>query len=355
MGYVKAAKMAWKALLSNFNILNQPYKLTFAITYQCTYKCLHCSIWKKKPVDELKLDEIQAFARKSNFFSWFNITGGEPFLRTDISDIIQAFYENSRAMYLLNMTTNAFNSDLILQKVTDILQFKIPRIMVTISLDGDETKHQEMRGIPNSYPKVIELFRSIRNLKKDHKNLDTYLGYTSSPSNVGEYEKTYSSVKQLVPDLKPRDIHVNLFHYSNHYYNNLNGGERISPEYDQKTIEELRKIIRLRGRVGFNLLNFVERRYLKKAESYIQKKVTPITCKALQASSFLDSCGNIFPCIIYDKCVGNIRDYDYDLKRLLTSPEIKAFKKELRQLHCPNCWTPCEAYQMILGNLFSIF
>ncbi len=354
MGFVKAAKMAWKGLLSNFNLLHQPYKLTFAVTYHCTYKCVHCSIWKKKPINELKLDEIQEFAHKSNFFSWLNITGGEPFLRKDISDIIQAFYENSRGLYLLNLTTNGFNSDLIAQKMAEIVQYKIPRVVLTISLDGDEKKHEEIRGAPNSYMRVIELFKSIRRMKKDYKNLDTYFGYTSTPSNVGEFEKTYLAVKQLVPDITPRDIHVNLFHYSSHYYDNINGSERISPLYIQKTAEELQEMIRLRGPGGLNLLNFLENRYLKRGIKYVKTKSTPLSCKALQASSFLDSCGNIFPCIIYDNCVGNIRDYDYDLKKLLSSSNTKKMQNELGRLSCPNCWTPCEAYQMILGNLFSI-
>ena len=80
--------------MSNFRRLKKPYKLNFAITMWCQSRCLTCNIWQIKPKDELTLDEIREFAKKNTSFRWVGLTGGEPFLRSDIVDIAKAFKES---------------------------------------------------------------------------------------------------------------------------------------------------------------------------------------------------------------------------------------------------------------------
>ena len=95
---------------------------------------------------------------------------------------------------------------------------------------------------------------------------------------------------------------------------------------------------------------FLERAYLKRVRQYLETGETPMRCHALRASCFIDSWGNVFPCTIYDKKVGNLRDAGYDLARIWNTPEAEALQREIWESQCPNCWTPCEAYQSILGN-----
>jgi radical SAM protein with 4Fe4S-binding SPASM domain len=73
-------------------------------------------------------------------------------------------------------------------------------------------------------------------------------------------------------------------------------------------------------------------------------------CHALSASCFIDSWGNVFPCTIYNKKIGSLRDVDYDLNTLWHSEQAKQLQQEIWHDQCPQCWTPCEAYQSILGN-----
>lgn len=343
-------KLGLKVLSSNFNMLRYPYKLTFTITYWCNSRCKHCFIWKKRPQNELTLEEIKEFAKNSSFFSWYNITGGEPFLRSDIVDIVQAFWENSNNFYILNTTTNSFNPDLIVDRVQEILELKIPRVIVTLSLDGYRQLHEHIRGIPGGYDKIINLYKQLRSIIKEHKNLDVFFGYTSMPLNMGQFKKTILEVKKDIPDIKTTDFHVNLFHYSSHYYDNL-GDNYDMNEYNKKVLKELDFVSKIRP---FNLLNpisFLEHSYIKYAKQFVKTGKTPLPCKALQTSFFLDSWGNIFPCIIYNKNVGNIRDFEYDAKKVLASKKVDKLKKEIMMLKCPNCWTPCEAYQTILANV----
>lgn len=348
--------LAKKVVLSNFNILREPYKLTFAITYRCNSKCRICQIWKKKSRNELKLDEIREFAKKTNFFSWFNLTGGEPFLRKDIVEIVTAFLENSKNFYLLNTTTNGYLPDLIFERTKEILSLKIPRIVVVVSLDGYKELHEKIRGVKGSWEKAIESFKLLKTLSSKHKNFQTFFGYTISPFNLGEFKRTYLSVKEIIPEIEPKDFHVNLAHISQHYFANISIGNPRSEA--KKILRELNLIESMRKNYPLNpiifIQSFLERKYIELSKKFIKNNITPLPCKVLQTSIFLDPYGNVFPCTIFNKNLGNIRKNEYDLKKIIETEYTKKLIKDILELRCPNCWTPCEAYQSILGNMCKV-
>src|SRR5271155_4537700 len=137
MKSTKLMGLGLTALKSNVTTLSRPYKLTFSITYACQSRCLTCNIWQMKPTGELDLREIQEFAKRNSYLKWIEITGGEPFLRSDIVDIVKAFKDNSKDLYVLTMPTNSLcNPDTVAKKIEDILMMDIPKVSITISLDG---------------------------------------------------------------------------------------------------------------------------------------------------------------------------------------------------------------------------
>lgn len=346
-------KLSFRAFLSNLNLPLNPYKLTFAVTYSCNSRCKHCNIWRIKPKNELSLDEIEEFAKKSNFFYWYNLTGGEPFLRKDYIDLIKVLLENSKNFYLLNSITNAFNPDLIASKLREILELKIPRVIYGVSLDGYKELHEYIRGVKGSFENALNTFKLFKDLEKEFKNFRTYFGYTLSPLNLGEFKKTFETVKEKIPSISIKDFHVNLFHLSNHYYSNLNLGLKFKPEdYRKEVMEELNQIIKLK-KMSTDPVDILDPLYLKLARNFIKKEKSPLPCKAIETSVFIDPQGNVYPCSIWNKKLGNLRKVDYNLKKILKSKEAKKVKLMARVLKCPNCWTPCEAYQTILGNLFN--
>ena len=87
-----------------------PFNYTFSITYRCNSKCKTCNIWKiqrKVPFNlELKTSEwfkiIQSLGR-SPF--WITISGGEPFLRKGLIEIIEAI-ARFNAPEIINVPTN---------------------------------------------------------------------------------------------------------------------------------------------------------------------------------------------------------------------------------------------------------
>ena len=107
-------------LRSNFGRLPFPYKLTFAITYRCNYRCRICNIWKRDPAEELTLDEFERFFKKSNGFNWIDFTGGEVWLRKDFTGIIEAAIRNCRNLLMLHFPTYGY------RKLHEELRRRVP-------------------------------------------------------------------------------------------------------------------------------------------------------------------------------------------------------------------------------------
>jgi len=342
---MKELKILSDVFLSNFN-LSKPYKLTFAVTYKCNYRCLHCNIWKKKVENELTLNEISEFSRNYPYFKWFNLTGGEPFLRRDFVDIVKILKENSTRPILFNTTTNGFNPSFIYEKVKEIVDLKMPKSVVVVSLDGYKELHERIRGVKGSFEKAVETFSLLKNLSNDFKNFTTYLGYTLSHFNAGNFLKTFFEVKKLIKNISLDDFHINIYHISAHYYSNASEGIKE----EEMIKEELSKLIKLKTIAKTKPINFIDNIYLKKAYEYLKTNKTPFSCKALTSSVFIDSLGYVYPCTIWNFPLGNLRENNYDLEKILSSEKSKTARLRAIKLKCPNCWTPCEAYQTIMGN-----
>ena len=97
--------------------------------------------------------------------------------------------------------------------------------------------------------------------------------------------------------------------------------------------------------------SLIERTYLNRLDAFLRTRTTPMPCHALRSSCFIDPWGTVFPCITYSKPVGSLRDTGMDLAKIWQSHEAAQLQAEIWRGQCPQCWTACEAYQSILGNL----
>lgn len=335
-------------IFSNLIRLPFPYKLTFILTYKCNFRCKMCNIWNvSNNENELTFEEVEKFFRHSNRFCWINLSGGEIFLRPDLFDIIKTIHRNCKNLFLLDFPTNGFFKEKIVDTVEIILRLQpaIKKILVTISLDGPSELHTEIRGIKNSWDRAVDTFKELKKIK--NKRLGVFFGYTLMQYNVDKITETYNSVREVIGDIKYDDFHVNLAQVSRHYYNNvgtINIDKRV-------VINSMNEFIKKRGN-HFNPVFYLEHKYQKLLKPFLESERCPLRCMALSASCFIDPYWNVYPCIMFDKKIGNLHDYDFDLNTLWMSFPVRNLQEEIIKGNCPNCWTPCEAYQAILGNLF---
>jgi MoaA/NifB/PqqE/SkfB family radical SAM enzyme len=340
----KYAFLAKNIVKANLGRLDRPYKLTFALTSKCNYRCQTCNIWQKPPQDELTAAEIERLFKKMPDFSWIDLTGGEVFLRRDFLDIVEIILANSPRLLLLHFPTNGYLTDTIVPAVRRIAQWRPEKLILTISMDGDEEVNDRIRGVPGGWRRQIETFKRLREVP----GVRTVLGMTVSALNAGQFARAFQAAKNEYPPLNYDDFHINIAHVSPHYYGNtaadlVSGSERAMAE----TISAY-----MRARTfPPGPISFLEKQYLKRVGAFLETKKTPVRCQALASSCFLDPTGAVYPCTMYDKCLGNVREWDYDLLALWNSESARRLQGEIWEFNCPQCWTPCEAYQSILGSL----
>ena len=341
--------LARKTVEAHVRRLDFPFKLTFCLTFWCNYRCETCNIWKMKPRDELRLDEITRFLSQAPELLWIDLTGGEVTLRKDFPSICEAVLENCPDLMLLHFPTNGYLTDKVVAAAEAVVRHprRPEKFIVTVSTDGDEETNDRIRGIEGGWKRQLETFRALRAMP----GVEVVLGMTLSKTNVDHFPVAFEAAKRVVPDLRPDEFHVNIVHESPHYLGNTDLG--LKKDVDRTRLADAVEDYAKRRGLSLGPVGYLERTYLSRVRSFLETGRTPMRCHALSASCFIDSFGNVFPCTIYDRRLGNLRDVDYDLSRIWRSDEAAAVQKEIWQYQCPQCWTPCEAYQSIMGNFLT--
>src|SRR3989344_5916418 len=83
-----------KIRVNRLKSLQTPLNLVYYATDMCNAKCEHCFYWKNltKKADELSFDEVKKIIKSFKHpLELVIITGGEPFLRSDLYEICDAF------------------------------------------------------------------------------------------------------------------------------------------------------------------------------------------------------------------------------------------------------------------------
>jgi len=327
---------------------SQFYKLNFGITSRCNLRCKTCNIWKtpsKNFNKELTTKEVKkTFKNLPSNFSWLTISGGEPFLRKDFVDIIKIAKEEIPSLNLVKINTNGILKKEIISSFKQMAQLGIPNLYLSFSIDGPKEVHDKVRGVKGSFEKTWSTYTKVKKLFANNKNTNISIGTTISNYNVNHL---YNFFKKL---LKEHNLIIAVAHEAYQYQNQNHPGLLSSSH-----IPELKRIVKLISK-KMNILKpdeLLQSLYLNKIEDYLKaknKKIIP--CVASSFSFAMNPFGDITPCFMWGKILGNVRDYDYDLNQIARPSKNKEIKSSIKNNRCPNCWTPCNSYENIFWNLF---
>ena len=330
-------------LLSAFDKLKCPYKLTFAVTSKCNLECRTCYVWKRKPINELSYEEIDRFFKVNNFFNWIDLTGGEIFLRKDLLEITKSIKSNVKNLVMLHYPTNGFLTNRIVETTEKIASLDFNNLVLSVSIDGNKDIHNKIRNNENAFQKCIETYKEL----KKNKHIKVYIGCTLSPFNIDNFSSLFVELKDYIPDLKYSDMHLNVYHYSENLYSN----EKLVLDKN-KAVNLINDFIKKKGFAFLNPIVLLEYVYLKNVKNYLLSNQSPFKCKSGKISCFVDPLGNVYPCSGFTVIMGSLRENDYDLLKILSNKDAVLLHEKIKNGKCPHCWTPCEAYQNILSNLF---
>ncbi|WP_156906781.1 radical SAM protein [Desulforegula conservatrix] len=324
-----------------------PINLTFSVTNICQSRCKTCSIWKlykdnpEKRQEELTIQEIRKIFEPMGRIYVFNVSGGEPFLRDDFPEIIKLACTYLKPS-VIHIPTNAIAEKKIRKNlivILDYLKNNYPNVKLTIkpSLDHIGKKHDEIRGINGNFEKVISVFKWLKSLKTDYPFLHAELGTVVSSWNVRDIGKISKYVKTLNPDSYRNEIAEKRSEM-------FNTGEPITPGPNayRKAIDFFVKEIKsqMKNKSLFQrITNAFRLVYYDLAIKIMEEKKQVIPCYAGISNVHMTAYGDIWPCCTlgYDKSMGNLRDFDYDFKKLWNSRQALMIRMSIynKECHCP--------------------
>lgn len=291
---------------------NKKLNGTVIVTYRCNARCTMCNRYKcpSKPEEEISVETIKKLPQM--YFT--NITGGEPFIREDLSDIVRELYKKSDRIVI---STNGFFTDRIIK-----LCEEFPNVGIRISIEGLEETNNEIRGLKDGYN------RGYSTLKKlvEMKHPDVGFGMTVQDRNAKDLVSLYKISDELGMEFATASLH-NSFYFVE--AKNIIKDRQMVAENFEELINELlnSKSPKKWFRAYFNhgLINYI----------YGQKRLLP--CDMAFDTFFIDPYGDVMPCNgTKDKEVmGNLNEQSWD--ELWNSEQAENVRKKVR--HCDRqCW-----------------
>ena len=313
--------------------MSNPETVHTIVTYRCNSRCTYCSIWKKgenEKKKELTNEEIKKIFSDTilSKAKYVSLTGGEPFLRDDITGLIRFFVSKGKH---LSINTNGLLTDLILEKLKEVQDIK-DKIHIGISIDGKEKTHNKLRGIKNAYKKSIDTIEGLKRL-----GFKVSISFTIGPNNFKDLLYVYDLSKKYNVGFAMRPVQICK------YYNNTDR----TFVFKKNDILEIKKSIDkiLHDQITFkrrkNFMKFFDINlvFWDNIVNYIEGKPLKTKCYALRKFLFLDPYGNILACPnIITKY--NIRNSCFSEK--WKSKDFKKLQKDVSELKlCAYCWNDC--------------
>ena len=268
-------------------------------------------------------------------------------MRRDLDDLVAAIQKNCRSLFLLNFPTTGWFGDKTVSLVERTLARGVGRLMVTISIDGPKALHEEMRGLPGS------LDKGHRDVPAPARHPAVELPDRHRHDADGEerrraWTRRSRRSARSSPTSSRSELHLNVGHESGHYFDNV--GYPVEHASRRDPARGRRSPAR-RTASSLHPVKFLEDRYQALVGKYYETGKSPLPCTALSSSCFIDAYWNLYPCSIWSEKVGNLRENGFDLRALWDGPRRRELREDVVEERCSHCWTPCEAYPTILGNL----
>jgi radical SAM protein with 4Fe4S-binding SPASM domain len=322
-----------------------PIQLTFFVTRRCNARCSFCFYLSGANITEgnrpeLSLAEIDRIASSMGPLLWLAFSGGEIFLRDDIDDIAQLFYEKNRPSIML-FPTNGLLTGVITEKVESILRTCTKStVVVKLSLEGPEDLHDSIRG-EGSFKKTMKTYDALGALLDRHSNFE--LGI-----NTLFCSKTQDTMDELVEFVNGLD------HIKTHTVSLIRGsvGDNSLKDVDMEKYHET--ITKLASNLRRNISSTYRFRgaRLKAAQDIVQRgiihktvidKRQVIPCYAGKLNLVLTESGDVYPCESFTMKLGNIRDSGYSMKHITDTPQAK---KIINSIQHDKCFCTHECYLM---------
>ena len=285
---------------------------TVIVTYRCNARCTMCNRYKapSKPEEEISIETIKKLPKM--YFT--NITGGEPFIREDLPEIVRELYKKSDRIVI---STNGFFTDRIIK-----LCEEFPNVGIRISIEGLEETNNKIRGLDDGFN------RGYSTLKKlvEMKHPDVGFGMTVQDANAKDLVPLYDLSNELNMEFATASLH-NSFYFVE-AKNIIHDRLMVAKEFEKlinKLLESNSPKKWFRAYFNHGLINYI----------FGQKRLLP--CDMAFDTFFIDPYGDVMPCngTKEKEVMGNLNDQTWN--ELWNSEQAEKVRTKVR--HCDRqCW-----------------
>lgn len=286
------------------------------VTYRCPMRCKMCNIWNN-PTD--KKEEFKPeLLKKLPQLSSINITGGEPFVREDLEEIVKILLTKTKRIVF---STSGFYSDRILAMAK-----KYPQLGFRISIEGLSCKNDELRGREGGFDKGLRTLLELRRMGVK----DIGFGITVSNNNSEDMLNLYELNRNLGMEFATASFHNSFYFHK--YDNEVTNKDEVKANFDeliQRLMKENHPKSWFRAFFNLGLINYIDG----------GRRMLP--CEAGSTNFFIDPYGNVLPCNgMEENCwfdsMGNLHEVD-DFMTIWNSD--KAAEVRNKVANCPkSCW-----------------
>ncbi len=321
--YMAFRRFGWPKLL--------PFSLVISVCYRCNSRCRTCNVWRKE-ADELTLDEWErVFTKMGRTPFYLTFTGGEPFLRQDLPELVAIAYERCRPS-VITIPTNGLLYQRIPAEVERILR-AAPKaqVGVNLSLDGLGPQHDDIRGVRGNYERALKTYEALRAL--DYPNLTVGIHTVVSRFNAADMPAIYEGLIALEPDsyiVEIAEERVEL--------DTVGADITPSPQEYERVAEFLIERIKRREFKGLAHITQAFRvSYYNLVKRILHEGRQIIPCYAGWASGHIAPDGDVWACCIRAEPIGNLRQTNYDLRPIWFGKRAEEVRRSIKagQCHCP--------------------
>ncbi len=285
---------------------------TVIVTYRCNARCTMCNRYKapSKPDEEISLETIKKLPKM--YFT--NITGGEPFIREDLPEIVRELYKKSDRIVI---STNGFFTDRIIK-----LCEEFPNVGIRISIEGLEDTNNKIRGLDDGFNKGYSTLKKLVEMKHP----DVGFGMTVQDANAKDLVPLYDLSDELNMEFATASLH-NSFYFVE-AKNIIHDRLMVAKEFEKlinKLLESNSPKKWFRAYFNHGLINYI----------FGQKRLLP--CDMAFDTFFIDPYGDVMPCngTKEKEVMGNLNEETWD--ELWNSEQAEKVRNKVR--HCDRqCW-----------------
>ncbi len=308
--------------------------LSLEVTHRCFCRCRMCNIWQiPNAVPDLPLSAWTGLLSSEDLrgLRELDITGGEPFLRRDLADLLawvgQAKASNFPNLKTLAVTTNGILTQRILTVVKEILpvlQQQGIDLVLACGMDALGGLHDQIRNYPGAWTKLDATLKALLLLREDHPNLILGLKTTIVPENVPQLDRIalFARKRGLFTIISPCIITANRF-------GNIDLQENL-----QFSAEDLERI-----KAFYSRPTSAWEGHRQTLHHYLTTGKVNKPCSAGFNTAFVRHTGDLYPCPLIPYRLGNVANGE--LSELLKGPKAARFRRRIGSFaECQTCTEP---------------